>query len=424
MLGLKSRFGTRHRSPAPAGPSGGPIPETTSANNDRVSRVTCGVNRQHDLERVLATKWMDILQRVDDAVLVLDHERVLRFVNAPARRLLGYAEDQAIGGRCRLTTKGVDCENACPLTFALESNIDRIDDFATVYRTNDGRAVALTVTVIPLRGDEGTFLGAVEILRPRAANSSFFLAGSSLAVQALKKKLLRHARSRRHVILVGELPACRDVGRSVHRFAGMPDELFEVWTGSWENTAVWPPGTMYAEGEAARELLASEPPDGWRVVVGVETCGELAEANPEAEVVELPTVEEIRDDLALVVTAWANALAPGVTVSPEALERLSRLACGSGLEGLERALVAAVAAADGKIDEEHVPADGYSSHLVDELLQHENPLAALEGRLLTEVLHRSGWRMQEAADRLGVSRVTLWRKLKDHGIERPECVEE
>jgi transcriptional regulator of acetoin/glycerol metabolism len=35
------------------------------------------------------------------------------------------------------------------------------------------------------------------------------------------------------------------------------------------------------------------------------------------------------------------------------------------------------------------------------------------------VLDRSEWRMQEAADRLGISRVTLWRKLKDHGIERP-----
>ena len=37
-----------------------------------------------------------------------------------------------------------------------------------------------------------------------------------------------------------------------------------------------------------------------------------------------------------------------------------------------------------------------------------------------EVLDRSGWRMQNAAERLGISRVTLWRKLRDHGIERPE----
>ncbi len=101
------------------------------------------MNRENDLEKVLAARWSEVLHRVNDAVLVLDDQRTLRFVNAPARRLLGYAEDQVIGGRCRLTTKGVDCENACPLTFALESDMDRVDNFATVYRTKDGRAVPL-----------------------------------------------------------------------------------------------------------------------------------------------------------------------------------------------------------------------------------------------------------------------------------------
>ena len=41
------------------------------------------------------------------------------------------------------------------------------------------------------------------------------------------------------------------------------------------------------------------------------------------------------------------------------------------------------------------------------------PLAALERRVLREIVELSGWRMQEAADRLGISRVTLWRKMKD-----------
>ena len=379
------------------------------------------MNRQHDLETVLAARWLEVLQRVDDAVLVLDDQRILRFVNTPARRLLGYDEDQPIGGRCRLTTKGVDCENACPLTFALDSDIERVDDFATVYRTSDGRAVPLNVTVIPLRDDEGAFLGAVEILRPRDPDPGFYLAGSSLAARSLKSKLIRHGRTRGHLVLIGERPACRDVGRAVHRFAGLPDELFELWRGSWEETTAWPPGTMYADGEAAVTLLASDPPDGWQVVAGVTPEYQPVDGHLVAEVMELPSMEELRDDIALMVTAWAETLAPGITVSPEALQRFCRIACGCGLEGLGKALVAAVATADERIEEEHVPADGYSSHLVDELLQTENPFAALEGRLLTEVLHRSGWRMQEAADRLGVSRVTLWRKLKDHRIERPEC---
>ncbi|RLA18518.1 MAG: sigma-54-dependent Fis family transcriptional regulator, partial [Gammaproteobacteria bacterium] len=56
---------------------------------------------------------------------------------------------------------------------------------------------------------------------------------------------------------------------------------------------------------------------------------------------------------------------------------------------------------------------------IDHVLESDNPLGALERRLLTEVLERCDWRMQEAADRLGMSRVTLWRKTRDYGIERP-----
>lgn len=379
------------------------------------------MNRQHDFERILAQRWSDVLQRVDDAVLVLDDQRILRFVNTPARRLLGYEENQAVGGRCRLTTKGVDCENACPLTFALESNIERVDDFNTVYRTKDGRAVPLKVTVIPLRDDDGAFFGAVEILRPRDPEPGFFLAGSSPAARSLKTRLLRQGQSRGHLILVGERPVCRDVARTVHRYAGMPEELFNVWKGTWDETAPWPPGMMYADGPRAEKLLGSSPPDGWRVVVGTTPGDPVTAGDLPAEVIKLPSVEEFEDDLELMVAAWVHDLAPGVTVGPDALQRLGRFARGNGFEALEKVLVSAVAAADGRVEVEHLPTDGYSSHLVDELLQTENPLAALESRLLTEVLHRSGWRMQEAADRLGVSRVTLWRKLKDHGIERPAC---
>jgi PAS domain S-box-containing protein len=382
------------------------------------------VNRHSDLDRVVRENWSEILQRVGDAVLVLDDQRILRYVNAPARRLLGYTEDQAVGSRCRLTTKGVDCENACPLTFALENDIERVEDFATVYRTKDGRSVPLAVTVIPLRGDEGEFLGAVEILQPKSPETGFFLAGSSPAVRALKSRLVRHGRSGCHLVVVGERPACRDVGRAVHRLAGLPDELLEYWTGSWDGIAAWPPGTVYADGEMVSTLVHSEVPEGWRVIVGIEPDETGVPDALTAEIVELPSLDEIRDDLDLMVAAWVEELAPGKRVSPGALQRFERLACEHGLAALGKSLAAAVAASDGTIEEAHVLSDGYGSHLVDELLQTDNPLAALEGRLLTEVLHRSGWRMQEAADRLGVSRVTLWRKLKDHGIERPACSDE
>lgn len=380
------------------------------------------MNRQSELERVLADRWQDVLSHVDDAVLVLDHERVLRFVNGAARRLLGYDENESIGGRCRFTTKGVDCQEACPLTYALERSMDRVDDFATVYRSRDGRPVPLNVTVIPLRNDDGTFRGAVEILRPREPDPGFFLAGSSPVARSLRVRLGQHGRTREHLLLIGDLPACRDVGRAVHRFAGLPEELFKVWAGSWSGVPIWPPGTMYADGDSADSVFAVEPPDGWCLVVGVPRGRRIDTRGVVVEVIELPTVDDVAEDLALMVTAWAGGMVPGVTVSPAAAQRLGELARQGGLEAVETVLTAAAAAAaagDGCIEDVHIPADGYSSFLVDELLETDNPLAALESRLLLEVLQRSNWRMQDAADRLGVSRVTLWRKLKDHGIERP-----
>jgi PAS domain S-box-containing protein len=370
---------------------------------------------------VLGASWPEVLARIGDAVLVLDHRRILRFVNDRARQLLGYDENQVVGNRCKLTTRGVDCEDACPLTFALEHDADRVDDFATVYRAQDGREVPLKVTVIPLRDEDGEFIGAVEILRPTEPDLGFFLRGSAAAVQAVKSRLARHGRDRRHLVLVGEPPICLDVARVVHRFSGLPEELFEIWGGSWDHAPAWPPGTMYGHGDGLASLTSASPPDGWQVVVGVPHLDPEIARWLAAEVVELPTARDLCDDLALMAAAWARQLSPGASLSSGAVQRLCRLAWDGGFQAMERALVAAVAAAGARVEEQHVPVNGYDCQLVDELLRTERPLAALEERLLTEVLQRCNWRMQEAADRLGVSRVTLWRKCKDHGIERPDC---
>ena len=84
-----------------------------------------------------------MLDHLSEAVIVLDEQRVLRHVNEAARRLLGYEEGQEIGGRCKLTTRGVDCEHACPLTFALNNDLERVEDFATIYHSIDGRELPL-----------------------------------------------------------------------------------------------------------------------------------------------------------------------------------------------------------------------------------------------------------------------------------------
>jgi transcriptional regulator with PAS, ATPase and Fis domain len=365
---------------------------------------------------LVGNTWFGVLDHLDEAVIVLDADRVIRHVNDAARRLLGYEQGHEIGGRCRLTTRGVDCVNACPLTFALEAGLDRVEDFATVYQTVDGRALPLRVTVIPLVNEESGFHGAVEILRPTDPRPGFYLSGSSIAALELRAKAAAVARSGSDVLLVGEPPVCHDVARALHRFSEMPESLFNPWGGSWEAITPWPPGTAYAWGETAESLVRSDRPEGWRLMLGRR---EVDVDIGEFEIFTLPPVEDRGEDLERMIVTWVEELAPRSKVTPAALGKLARLARDRGFEHLEGVLKTAIAVAGDCIEEDHLPVDGYRTAFMDELLQAPNPLAALEECVLREVLERCGWRMQEAAERVGISRVTLWRKMKDLGIDRP-----
>jgi PAS domain S-box-containing protein len=362
-------------------------------------------------------KWLQVIEHLDQAVIVLDHQRILRLVNDAARRLLGYETGQTIGGRCRLTTRGVDCENACPLTFAIEEGLERVEDFATVYRTRDDRLLPLRITVIPFRNQDGEFRGAVEILRPSEPDYGFVMAGHSAASDDLRERVRMAARVNVDVMVVGESVACQDVARALHRLTGAPEDLFRRWKGSWEGETAWPPGTIFADGDDLGSLAAAQRPEGWRVIIGARSAEGV---DSTSMVLELPPLESRTEDLPQMIGAWIEGLSPRKTLSPGALSRLVRLARERGLGPLEEVLASAITLAGDRIEESHIPVDGYGTALVDELLQESDPLAALEARLLREVLGRSGWRMQEAAERLGISRVTLWRKMKDLGIERPD----
>jgi DNA-binding NtrC family response regulator len=164
-------------------------------------------------------------------------------------------------------------------------------------------------------------------------------------------------------------------------------------------------------------------PDGWRLVVGVDAdAGDTVQWDG-AEVVELADAASRSSDLPGMIAAWVGQMSAGTEVSPEALQQLSRIAVDVGFDRLQDVVATAVAAATSRLETRHLPTDGYCTALVDELLSCGDPLSALEERLLRELLGRCDWRMQEAADRLGVSRVTLWRKLREHGIARPEGCE-
>jgi PAS domain-containing protein len=50
-------------------------------------------------------------------------------------------------------------------------------------------------------------------------------------------------------------------------------------------------------------------------------------------------------------------------------------------------------------------------------------LAEREREMIVGTLHATGWRLTETARRLGISRTTLWRRLREWGVEAPGDVE-
>lgn len=364
----------------------------------------------------LSRSWETVLQHLSDAVIVVDRDRNLRFVNYRARQLLGYEPGESLSGRCRLLTRGLDCEATCPVTFALQEGLEVVEDFESLYRTREGDAVPVRVTAVPLLGTDGSLLGHLEVLRPSVLSSGFILAGRSPRAVELRRQVAEAVRSGCHLVVVGERPACVNVALTVHRLGGLASQLFHYWSNGVRVELPKPPGTLFVDGEDWTGLFASAP-SGLRVVAAVPRRVRVDPALA-AEILELPGLVERREDLPQVISAWVDELAPGVRVAPGALQRLCGIALERGMERLQEVLTVAVSSAGGRVEEEHLPARPDSSELVAKLLEERDPLAALEERLLREVLDRCGWRMQEAADRLGISRVTLWRKLREHGVER------
>jgi hypothetical protein len=234
----------------------------------------------------------------------------------------------------------------------------------------------------------------------------------------LKTKLSTAAQQGEWVALIGDLVLCRDVAETYHRLAELPSELLVDYTGPESmNREVWPAGTVYAEWSDRNGWCPDGIPEGWRLVVAAPSEEALSAAPISASCrMTLPAPAELGEDLPKVLGTLTRSL--DLKLSPDAIRRLGHFAVENGFEKTRQLILAAAEGSGGFIEAEQLPIEGYGVCLFDELLNEDDPLRAGEARLITEVLCRCGWRMQDAADRLGMSRVTLWRKLREHGIVR------
>jgi two-component system response regulator HydG len=140
--------------------------------------------------------------------------------------------------------------------------------------------------------------------------------------------------------------------------------------------------------------------------------------------IQLPPLRERRNDIPLLARHFSGYFADEqqkstLRFSPEAMRQLLDYDWPGNVRELENSIEHAIVIAKGKyIEVSDLPIA--VKHTESKAATHSNrTILENERKLLREVLEECGWNKKEAAIRLGISRSTLYDKLKKYQITRP-----
>jgi PAS domain S-box-containing protein len=114
---------------------------------------------------VLAAAWLAaIVDSSDDAIVSKTLDGIVTSWNPAAENLFGYAADEIIG-RPIATLAPPDRKNEMPAILERIRRGEKVDHFETVRRRKDGSLVDISLTVSPIRDEQGRIIGASKIAR-------------------------------------------------------------------------------------------------------------------------------------------------------------------------------------------------------------------------------------------------------------------
>ena len=141
--------------------------------------------------------------------------------------------------------------------------------------------------------------------------------------------------------------------------------------------------------------------------------------------IALPPLRDRREDIPALAEHFlgrvAGKLGRGLRLSPEAVERLLRYPWPGNVRELENAIErAAILARREEIAPEDLPPHVSAGLQLgpSPMLPRQVTLAEAEREHILQTIERFGRNHSGAAEALGIGRTTLWRKLKEYGIDR------
>lgn len=106
----------------------------------------------------------NILESMEGGVLTVDLNGRITSFNASAEEISGFSRQEALGQKCCNILRSEMCEDVCPLTEVLNTNMP-VFNYEVILLSKTGKKVPVNITTSPLRSGSGEIVGAVENFR-------------------------------------------------------------------------------------------------------------------------------------------------------------------------------------------------------------------------------------------------------------------
>ena len=111
-----------------------------------------------------AQRLAAVVESSDDAIVSKDLDGVITSWNAAAQRMFGYTPEEAIGRSVRMLIPA-DRQAEEDEVLARIRRGEPVDHFETVRQRRDGSTLAISLTVSPIKDDQGRVIGASKVAR-------------------------------------------------------------------------------------------------------------------------------------------------------------------------------------------------------------------------------------------------------------------
>jgi PAS domain S-box-containing protein len=168
-----------------------PISLTVSPIRDEAGTVVGASKIARDISDrkradAAARRLAAVIEWSDDAIITKNLDSIITSWNPAAERMFGYTEAEALGQSIRMLIPQ-DLQSEEDSVLARIRAGEMLDHYETVRRRKDGSLLSISLTVSPIRNDEGQIVGASKIARDITERSRLLAVATEQA--AITQKL-------------------------------------------------------------------------------------------------------------------------------------------------------------------------------------------------------------------------------------------